>query len=94
MVTGPKGIGKTVFVRSAMATCSVVDVEVLPGALDEKIISDAYSTIAKPAITLSSIGYKGPAVLVLWFYNLFARQPPTIIFYLKEWSKREQCARL
>ena len=86
VVTGPKGVGKTVLVRSATATCGVVDINVPPGSSSDKILGDAYSAIVKPTIKYSFLSYERMALRVLWFYNLFARQPPTIVVLLMERS--------
>jgi hypothetical protein len=87
VVMGPKGVGKTVLVRSATATCGVVDVEVGGGASDEKILRDAYSAIVKPPFKLDILDPAPSALRVLRFYKLFSafsRQSPTIVFHLKE----------
>ena len=87
VVTGPKGVGKTVLVQSATATCGVVDVNISPGSSCKEILFDAYSTIARPTIRYSLLSYEPMALQVLWFYNLFTRQPPTIIVHLLERSE-------
>jgi hypothetical protein len=75
IVMGPKGLGKTVLVHSATATCRVVNVKVAAGLA---IVKPPFLDIFDPA----------PAALwVLQFYKLFSafsRQAPTIVFHLKE----------
>ena len=66
VVTGPRGVGKAVFVRSATATWGVVDVDVAPGTLDKDIMEDAYSAIVNPVIGFSFMKRRRQALRVRW----------------------------
>lgn len=89
VVVGPKGVGKTVLVRSATATCGVVDVEVDGGTSGKEILRDAYSAIVGNAL-IYKLQFMNPmraALRVLRFYkllNFVSRQAPTVVFHLKE----------
>ena len=78
VVTGQKGIGKTVIVNTATQyTCGVVDVTVEPGTPHKAIVMSALSEIAN-----SRVGFIDPRPSVrrvLWWYGWFLPRPLVVL---------------
>ena len=78
VVTGQKGIGKTVVVDSVtQKTCGVLSVAVAPGTPQETIVTKVLSEVAN-----SRLGFfdpRGSARRVLWFYRELLRLPRPIV---------------
>ena len=78
VVTGQKGVGKTVVVNTAtQRTCGVVSVPVAPGTSQKNIVTDVLSEIAN-----SRVGFIDPRPSVrriLWWYGLFLPRPLVVL---------------
>lgn len=78
VVTGQKGVGKTVVVDSVtQKTCGVLSVAVAPGTPQDTIVTKVLSEVAN-----SRLGFfdpRGSARRVLWFYSLFLPRPIVIL---------------
>lgn len=78
VVTGQKGVGKTVVVNTAtQRTCGVVSVPVAPGTLQDVIVMKALSEIAN-----SRLGFIDPRPSVrrvLWWYGWFLLRPLVVL---------------
>ena len=78
VVTGQKGVGKSVVVNTAtQRTCGVVDVPIAPGTLQDVIVTRALSSIAN-----SRVGFIDPlhsARRVLWWYDWFLPRPIVVL---------------
>jgi hypothetical protein len=78
VVTGQKGVGKTVVVNTAtQRTCGVVSVPVAPGTPQKNIVADVLSEIAN-----SRVGFIDPRPSVrriLWWYGLFLPRPLVVL---------------
>jgi hypothetical protein len=78
VVTGQKGVGKSVVVNTAtQRTCGVVDVTVEPGTPHKAIVMSALSEIAN-----SRVGFVDPRPSVrrvLWWYGLFLPRPLVVL---------------
>jgi hypothetical protein len=78
VVTGQKGVGKSVVVNTAtQRTCGVVDVPIAPGTLLDVIVMRALSSIAN-----SRVGFVDPlpsALRVLWWYGWFLPRPIVVL---------------
>ena len=78
VVTGQKGIGKSVVVNTAtQRTCGVVDVTVEPGTPHKAIVMSALSEIAN-----SRVGFIDPRPSVrrvLWWYRWFLPRPLVVL---------------
>jgi len=82
VVQGPKGIGKSCVVETALQrTCGVVVVEVAPGAPKDAIVSSALASVAG---VRSSLWDPRPSALrVLWWYR-WLLPPPVIVLCVSE----------
>ena len=78
VVTGQKGVGKSVVVNTAtQRICGVVDVTVAPGTLQDVIVMSALSEI-----TNSRLGFVDPRPSVrrvLWWYGWFLPRPIVLL---------------
>ena len=78
VVTGQKGVGKSVVVNTAtQRTCGVVNVTVAPGTLRDVIVMKALSEI-----TNSRVGFVDPRPSVrrvLWWYGWFLPRPIVVL---------------
>jgi hypothetical protein len=78
VVTGQKGVGKSVVVNTAtQRTCGVVNVTVAPGTLRDVIVMKALSEI-----TNSRVGFVDPPPSVrrvLWWYGWFLPRPIVVL---------------
>ena len=78
VVTGQKGIGKSVVVDTAtQRTCGVVSVHVAPGTSQEAIVAKALSKVAN-----SRVGFIDPlpsVTRVLWWYGRFLPRPIVVL---------------
>ena len=82
VVRGPKGVGKSCVVETALQrTCGVVVVEVAPGAPKDAIVSSALASVAG---VRSSLWDPRPSALrVLWWYR-WLLPPPVIVLCVSE----------
>ena len=78
VVTGQKGVGKSVVVNTAtQRTCGVVSVPVAPGTSQKTIVADVLSEI-----TNSRVGFVDPRPSVrrvLWWYGWFLPRPIVVL---------------
>jgi len=85
VVTGQKGVGKSVVVDTAtQRTCGVISVPVAPGTSQKIIISDVLSQVANSRV--SFIDPLPSVNRVLWWYGLFFPRP---IVVLRAGERRE-----
>ena len=82
VVQGPRGVGKTCVVETALQrTCGVVVVEVAPGAPKDAIVSSALASVAG---VRSSLWDPRPSALrVLWWYR-WLLPPPIVVLRVSE----------
>ena len=93
VVSGPKGVGKTCLVDTALQyTVGVVSVYVAPGTPHDKIKSDAFKAITRSNI--SFLDHTASARRVLWWHHFFFRQPATVVLRAAERSSDEPFAAL
>ena len=82
VVQGPKGVGKTCVVETALQrTCGVVVVEVAPGAPHNAIVSSALASIV--GIRSNWWDPRPSALHVLWWYR-WLLPPPIIVLRVSE----------
>jgi hypothetical protein len=82
VVQGPKGVGKSCVVETALQrTCGVVVVKVAPGAREDAIVASALASIA--GIRLSMWDPRPSALRVLWWYR-WLLPPPIIVLRVSE----------
>jgi len=82
VLQGPKGVGKSCVVETALQrTCGVVVVKVAPGAKEEAIVSSALASVAG---VRSSLWDPRPSALrVLWWYR-WLLPPPIVVLRVSE----------
>ena len=82
VVHGPKGVGKTCVVETALQrTCGVVVIEVAPGAREDAIVASALASVTG---VRSSLWDPRPSALrVLWWYR-WLLPPPIILLRVSE----------
>ena len=82
VVQGPKGVGKTCVVETALQrTCGVVVIEVAPGAPKDAIVASALASVAG---VRSSLWDPRPSALrVLWWYR-WLLPPPIVVLRVSE----------
>jgi hypothetical protein len=84
VVQGPKGVGKTCVVSTALQhTCGVVVSEVAPGAKKDAIVTAALAAVA--GITFAHLDPRPSALRVLKWYTLLL-PPPIIVLRVSERS--------
>ena len=92
VVTGPKGVGKSCVVDTAMQrTCGVVHVGVAAGSSQKDIVRDALSSVAN--VQLGFVDPRPSVRRVLWWYAL-ALPPPIVVLRAHERAEGEAHARI
>ena len=82
VVQGPKGVGKTCVVETALErTCGVVVVKVAPGAREDDIVASALASVA--GVRLSMWDPRPSALRVLWWYR-WLLPPPIVVLRVSE----------
>ena len=82
VVQGPKGVGKSCVVETALQrTCGVVVVRVTPGTREDAIVSSALASIA--GIRSSMWDPRPSALRVLWWYR-WLLPPPIVVLRVSE----------
>ena len=90
VVQGPKGVGKSCVVETALQrTCGVVVVKVAPGAREDAIVSSALASIA--GIRSSMWDPRPSALRVLWWYR-WLLPPPIVVLRVSERPVRKEYA--
>lgn len=93
VVSGPKGIGKSSIVKSALqSTLGVVIVRVPAGTAEEKIKADAFTAITR--YYLRTMDQIGSARRVLWWHHFIFRTPVTVVLQAAERKHTEAFAAL
>jgi hypothetical protein len=93
VVSGPKGIGKTCLVKSALQyELGIVYVYVAPGTSHDKIKSDALTAITR--YYLRMMDQTGSARRVLWWHQFIFRAPVTVVLQAAERKPTQQFADL
>ena len=84
VVQGPKGVGKSCAIDTALQrTCGVVVVEVAPGALQDAIVRSTLEAVA--GTRPNFLDPRPSAMRVLWWYSLLL-PPPTVVLRVSERS--------
>ena len=82
VVQGPKGVGKTCVVETALQrTCGVVVIEVAPGAPKDAIVASALASVA--GVRSSMWDPRPSALRVLWWYR-WLLPPPIVVLRVCE----------
>jgi hypothetical protein len=90
VVQGPKGVGKTCVVSTALQrTCGVVVTEVAPGSQKDAIVSSALAAVA--GVTAKYLDPRPSALRVLWWYTLIL-PPPVLVLRVSERSAGREFA--
>jgi energy-coupling factor transporter ATP-binding protein EcfA2 len=93
VVCGPKGVGKTCLVDTALQhTAGVVSVRVVAGTNDKEIMTAAFKAITRS--NSSSLAHSASARRVLWWHRFFFRQPATLVLRAAERKPTQQYADL
>ena len=93
VVSGPKGVGKSSIVHSALqSTFGVVTVRVPAGTVEEKIKADAFTAITR--YYLRAMDQTGSVRRVLWWHHFFFRTPVTVVLQAAERKHTEAFAAL
>ena len=80
VVTGQKGVGKSLLVNSVtQRTCGVVSVTVAPGTSERDIIEDALSAVANLSPRVSFNDPLASVRRVLWWYGWFLPRPIVVL---------------
>ncbi len=83
VVTGAKGIGKSCVIDTVTSyTCGVVSLKVHQATPAYSIIQNALMRLTKTRIPYWDL--HAATKRVLFFYNLFARSPPIVVFQVSE----------
>ncbi len=78
VVKGPKGVGKTCAVETALQrTCGIVTVRVAPGAKEDAIVTAALAAVA--GVHVRFFNPRPSARRVLWWYRRLVRAPPPVV---------------
>ena len=78
VVKGPKGVGKTCAVETALqSTCGVVTVRIAPGAKEDAIVTAALAAVA--GVHVRFFDPRPSARRVLWWYRRLLRAPPPVV---------------
>ena len=92
VVAGPKGVGKTCIVSTAMeGLFDVVYVRVPSATPEEKILSDVYNAITRCS---SHLANRDSASRVMWWHKAFFRTPMTVVLQATEREADEKFAAL
>jgi hypothetical protein len=93
VVSGPKGVGVTCMVDTALqCTAGVVNVRVAAGTGEKKILADAFRAITRS--NFSFLDHSASARRVLWWHHFFFRQPATVVLRAAERKPSQQHADL
>jgi hypothetical protein len=93
VVCGPKGVGKTCLVDTALQhTAGVVSVRVVAGTNDKEIMTAAFKAITRSNI--SFLDHSASARRVLWWHHFLFRQPATVVLQAAEREPTQQHAGL
>ena len=93
IVSGPKGVGKTCLVDTALQyTFGVVSVRVAAGTNEKKIVADTFKAITRSNI--SFLDHSASARRVLWWHHFLFRQPVTVVLRAAECKPSQQYADL
>ena len=93
VVAGPKGVGKTCMVDTALQfTVGVVSVRVAAGASEKEILTDAFKAVTRS--NLSFLDHNAGARRVLWWHHFLFRVPATVILRAAERKSSQQHADL
>ena len=93
VVSGPKGVGVTCMVDTALqCTAGVVNVRVPAGAGEDEILADAFKAITRS--NFSFLDHSASARRVLWWHHFFFRQPATVVLRASERKPTQQYADL
>ena len=93
VVSGPKGIGKTCLVDTALQrTAGVVSVRVAAGTSEKEIMAGAFKAITRSSI--SFLDHSASARRVLWWHHFLFRQPATVVLRAAERKPTQQFADL
>ena len=93
VVSGPKGIGKTCMVDTALqCTPGVVSVHVAAGTSEKEILAAAFKAITRRSI--KSADHSNSAQRVLWWHHFIFRQPATVVLRAAERKPTQQFADL
>ena len=93
VVSGPKGVGKTCLVDTALQrTAGVVSVRVVAGTSDKEIMAEAFKAITRS--NNSFLDLSASARRVLWWHHFLFRQPATLVLRAAEREPTQQHAGL
>jgi hypothetical protein len=93
VVAGPKGVGKSCMVDTALqATCGVVFLRVPAGASEREILTDAFLAITRSSIR--SMDHSSGARRVLWWHHFLFLQRVTVVLRAAERGPGQPAAAL
>ena len=88
IVSGPKGVGKTVAVATAFrGQMGVIHINISAGDSARRIIQKALGAVANVPNTSTSVNYAGPRVI--FWYQLMFRHYPLVILNINERSPHD-----
>ena len=91
VVSGPKGVGKTCLVDTALQfSFGVVSVRVAAGAAEKDILADAFKAVSRS--TFSFLDHSASARRVLWWHHFLFRVPATVVLRASERKPTQQHA--
>ena len=91
VVSGPKGVGKTCLVDTALQfSFGVVSVRVAAGAAEKDILADAFKAVSRS--TFSFLDHSASARRVLWWHHFLFRVPATVVLRASERKATQQYA--